>query len=139
MKTTALLLAAVLAVSAAPARAEAPTVHRRGPVTWVGFGLMAGSLAGVGLGVAGLFSAGEANTQLSLYDPAKVTADEGPAVNALQQRVADLGVLAGLGFGLGAAMLIGSIICLVVDAPVTASVAFVPTAQGGVFSFSARF
>lgn len=59
-------------------------------------------------------------------------------MTALQQRLAGGTTLAAVGFVLGGLALAGGIDCLVLDAP-SASVAFVPTAQGGVFVFSGRF
>ncbi len=134
MRTTALLLAAVLALGAAPARAEE---KQRGFLTGLGLGLLVGGLVGVGAGTAGLFGSIDASIRLSAYG-ATPAADEMPSVTALQERRAGGTTLALVGFLGGGLALAGGVACLLLDSP-RASVAFVPTSQGGIFVFSGRF
>jgi hypothetical protein len=136
MRTTALLVA-VLALSAAPVRAEDGAPPQRGFLSGLGIGLLVAGLGGMGAGVAGMATANDGYGRLTAYT-GTVSADERPTVTALQQQVSGGTVLAGLGFGLGGAALVGGIVCLVLDRPVP-SVAFVPTAQGGVLVFSGHF
>jgi hypothetical protein len=139
MKSTALLLSAVLALGASPARAEEPAtppqlvMKQRGFLSGLGLGLLIGGLAGVGAGIGGLVNANEAQTFLTAYGSTM-----NPTVTALQQRLGDSTMLAVVGFFAGGLALAGGIICLAIDTP-RASVAFVPTSQGGVFVFTGRF
>lgn len=143
MRTAALLLSVVIASSASAARADEASqpvttaVKQRGFLSGLGLGLLIGGLAGVGAGAAGLVSANEAQAYLGKYggmvDPAEV-----PSVTALQQRLSGATTLAVVGFIGGGLALAGGIICLALDTP-SASVAFLPTAQGGVFVFTGRF
>ena len=137
MRTTALLLVAAIALSSAPVRAEDVAPKQRGFLSGLGIGLLVAGFGGIGVGTAGLFTANDGYSRLSAYTGI-VSTDERPTVTALQQQVSGGTVLAGLGFGLGGAALIGGIVCLVLDRPVP-SVAFVPTAQGGVLVFSGHF
>lgn len=143
MRTTALLLSVVVALSASPARAEEPqssaTVvkQQRGFLSGLGIGLLIGGLAGVGAGIAGVIGANEAQSFLSLYGDTPSSA-EGPTVIALTERAKAGSTLAGVGFIGGGLGLAAGIICLAIDTP-RASVAFLPTNQGGVVVFTGRF
>lgn len=137
MRTTALLLVTVFALAAAPARAEDAAPRQRTFLSGLGLGLLVGGLVGVGAGTGGLVSANEAATHLAAYGRT-FTADEQPAVIALSQRISGSSTLAAVGFVVGGLMLAGGIACLLLDTP-RASVAFVPTSQGGVLVFSGRF
>ena len=133
MRTTALFLATALALTAAPVRAEAVAPKQRGFLSGLGLGLLIGGLAGVG----GMASSNDAYLKLGAYTGV-VSVDEATSVTALQERLAAGATLAGVGFVLGGLALAGGIACLILDAP-PARVAFVPTAQGGVFVFSGHF
>lgn len=138
MRTTALLLVTVIAFGAAPARAEEQvTAHQRGFLTHVGVGFLIGGMLSLGLGTAGAIGSSEANTRLEAYG-GQATAAEQPTVDALKARLAVNSVLAGVGLVVGAVATAVGIGCILGDAP-RASVAFVPTSQGGVFVLSARF
>jgi hypothetical protein len=141
MRTAALLLSIVVASSASPARADespqAVVKQQRGFLSGLGLGLLIGGLAGVGAGIGGLVSANEGQTFLAKYD-ANPTSAEQPSVNALHERVNQGTVLAAVGFVGGGLALAGGIICLAIDTP-SARVAFLPTAQGGVFVVTGRF
>ena len=137
MRTTALLLVAAIALSSAPVRADEGAPKQRGFLSGLGIGLLVASLGGIGAGTAGLLTANDGYFRLNAYS-GTVSVDERPTVTALQRQVSGGTVLAGLGFGLGGAALIGGIVCLVLDRPVP-NIAFVPTAQGGVLVFSGRF
>lgn len=137
MRTTALLLVAALALGSTPVRAEEVAPKQRGFLSGLGLGLLIGGTIGFGAGAAGLVNSNDGYVRLSAYS-GTVSADELPTVTALQQKVSSGTALAGVGFTLGGLALVGGIICLVLDRPAP-SVAFVPTAQGGVFVFSGRF
>lgn len=137
MRTTALLLAAALALGATPARAEEAAVHHRGFLTGLGLGLLVGGLAGVGAGTAGLFGSMDASFRLSAYG-ASPSAEEVPSVVALQEHLSGSTTLAVVGFVGGGLALAGGVACLLLDSP-RAKVAFVPTSQGGMLVFSGRF
>ena len=137
MRTTALFLATALALTALPVRAEGVAPKQRGFLSGIGLGLLIGGLAGVGAGIAGTGTSNDAYLKLGAYT-GTVTADEATTVTALQERLASGATLAGVGFVLGGLALAGGIVCLLLDTP-HASVAFVPTAQGGVLVFSGRF
>lgn len=137
MRTIALLLVAALALGSTPARAEEAPPKQRGFLSGLGLGLLVGGLVGVGAGVGGLVGAEDANVRLIAYQ-GTFTPDEEPAVLALQQRLAGSTVLAVVGFVGGSLALAAGVACLLLDSP-RATVAFVPTAQGGVFVLSGRF
>jgi hypothetical protein len=136
MRTTALLLVAALALGATPALAEEPQ-RQRGFLSGLGLGFLVGGLLGVGAGTAGLLGANDATVRLAAYG-GTFTPDEEPAVLALQQRVSGSTALAVVGFVGGGLALAAGVTCLLIDSP-RATVAFVPTSQGGVFVFSGRF
>ena len=136
MRTTALFLVAAIALGSAPVRAE-ETPKQRGFLSGLGIGLLVAGLGGIGAGVAGMATANDGYGRRNAYT-GTVSTDARPTVTALQQQVSGGTVLAGLGFGLGGAALIGGIVCLVLDRPLP-GVAFVPTAQGGVLVFSGHF
>lgn len=137
MRTTALVLVAALALGAAPVRAEAVAPKPRGLLSGVGLGLLIGGLAGFGVGAAGVMGANDATAQLVPYGGV-FTVEEQPSGDALQRRFASGIIMGVVGFVGGTLALAAGITCLLLDAP-RASVAFVPTAQGGVFVFSGRF
>jgi hypothetical protein len=143
MRTTALLFSVVVALSATSVRAENPVPannvvkQQRGFLSALGLGLLIGGLAGIGAGIGGVIGANEAESYLILYRPTASAAEQ-PTVNALEQRAKGDSTLAAVGFIGGGLALVGGIICLAVDTP-RASVAFVPTSQGGVFVFTGRF
>lgn len=140
MKTLALLLAAALAVTSSPVRAEDVSVHQRGFLSGLGLGLLIGGLAGAGAGLSGVLTANDASERLTAYGTGSIPAEEQASVTALQQRLAGGTTLAIVGFVAGGLALVGGITCLAVDGKgARASVAFVPTWQGGAFVFSARF
>lgn len=138
MRTTALLLATLLALSATPARAEEQVVtHQRGFLTHLGVGFFIGGMAGLGVGVAAMLSLADTSILLNAYGSFP-TAEEQPTVKALETRMTVTSVLAGVGLVAGAVATAVGIGCILGDAP-RAQVAFVPTAQGGVFVLSGRF
>ncbi|MDP1829497.1 MAG: hypothetical protein Q8L48_39890 [Archangium sp.] len=137
MRTTALLLVTVLALGSTSARADEPPPRQRGFLSALGLGLLIGGLAGVGAGAGGVVGANDATVRLGSYG-GTFTPDEKPAVDALQQRIVGSTVLAVTGFVGGGLALVAGVTCLLLDSP-RASVAFVPTSQGGVFVFSGRF
>lgn len=137
MRTTALLLAAALALGPTQARAAEPAPKQRGFLSGLGLGLLVGGLVGVGAGTGGLLGANDATVRLASYG-GTFTPDEEQAVLALQQRISGSTALAVLGFVGGGLALAAGVTCLLLDSP-RATVAFVPTAQGGVFVFSGRF
>lgn len=137
MRTTALLLAAALALGSTPVRAEEAAPRQRGFLSGLGLGLLTGGLLGLGAGTAGLLNANEGYDRLIGYG-GTVSADESATVTALQQKLWGGTALAAVGFVGGGLALGAGIVCLVLDRPVPA-VAFVPTAQGGVLVFSTRF
>ena len=137
MRTTALLLAAALALGATPARAEDAAPHQRGFLTGLGLGLLVGGLVGVGAGTAGLFGSIDASVRLSAYG-ASPSSEELTSVFALQERLSGGTTLAVVGFVGGGLALAGGVVCLLLDSP-RVSVAFVPTSQGGMLVFSGRF
>ena len=148
MRTAALLLSVVLALSASSVRAEEPAptpsttpsntiVKQRGFLSGLGLGFLIGGLAGLGAGIGGLITANEAQAGLAAYG-SMFTEDQRPSVLALQDRAFGGSLLAAVGLVGGGLALAGGIICLAVDTP-SASVAFVPTSQGGAFVFSGRF
>jgi hypothetical protein len=140
MRTTALLVAAVLALQASPARAEAVVTKQRGFLSGVGLGLLIAGLAGAGAGVAGVFASNAATLRLTAYGPGAIPAEEQASVTALQTRASGSATLAVIGFVAGGLALVGGITCLVVDGlGARTSVVFVPTSQGGALVFSARF
>lgn len=139
MKISALLLAVVVALSAAPARAEEvtqPATKQRGFTTGLGLGFLAVGIAGMGLGLGGLLGANDAAYRISRYEVP--TAPERDGYEVLKSRLESSTALAAAGFIGGALAIAGGITCIMLDAP-TPSVAFVPTAQGGVLVFSGRF
>lgn len=140
VRPAALLLAVLLALSASPARAqETPRVVKtqRGFLSGLGLGLLIGGLAGVGAGIGGLVSANEAQTTLAAYG-GTVNDAQRPTVTALYERLRASTTLAGVGLIGGGLALAGGILCLAIDTP-SASVAFVPSTQGGALVFTARF
>ena len=138
MRTATLLLAAAIAMSAMPVRAEEAIVRQqRGFLSGLGIGLIVGGLAGIGAGVGGTVSASEASVLLRAYGP-NPASQEQVNVTALQNRVGGSSALAVLGLLGGSVALAGGVVCLVIDSPTT-RLAFVPTSQGGVFVFSGRF
>lgn len=141
MRTLALLLAVALALGAAPVRAEevaaAAPVKQRGFLTGLGLGLLVSGMIGMGAGIGGLLSANEAYGRVVAYG-GMVAPNEVVSVNALNAQVSSGTALAAVGFIGGALALAGGVICVLLDTP-RASVAFVPTSQGGVFVFSGRF
>lgn len=140
MRTLALLLAAALAVTSSPVRAEDVSVHQRGFLSGLGLGLLIGGLAGAGAGLSGVLTANDAGERLTAYGTGAIPAEEQASVTALQQRLAGGSTLAVIGFVAGGLALVGGITCLAVDGKgPRAAVAFVPTGQGGAFVFSARF
>jgi hypothetical protein len=136
MRTTALLLVTVL-LAASPARAEDPAPRQRTFLSGLGLGLLIGGLVGVGAGAGGLIGSNDASARLGAYG-STVAPEEQASVSALQQRMAGGATLAAIGFVAGGLALAGGITCLLLDTP-RASVAFVPTSQGGVLVFSGRF
>ncbi|MDP2275121.1 MAG: hypothetical protein Q8N23_13740 [Archangium sp.] len=139
MKISALLLAAVVALGAAPVRAEdvvQPAPKQRGFMTGLGMGFLIGGMASIGMGVGGLLGANDAEYHLSRYD--SPTALEQPGYDALKSRLETSTALAVTGFIGGALAIAGGITFIMLDGP-TPAVAFVPTAQGGVLVFSGRF
>lgn len=139
MKTSALLLAVVVALGAAPVRAQeviqaAP--KQRGFLTGLGLGFLVGGLAGIGLGVGGLIGANDAAERLTRY--AFPTSVERAGYDLLTSRLESSTALAAAGFVGGALALAAGVSFIVLDAP-TPLVAFVPTSQGGVLVFSGRF
>ncbi|MEW5741017.1 MAG: hypothetical protein AB1938_19000 [Myxococcota bacterium] len=142
MKTTATLLAAVLLLSSAPARAE-DRVKGRGWLSGVGLGLTALSFTGFGLGIGGVLNASDANRLLSAYVAGGAPQPQDAAtVKELQNRAGAAQTQAAVGFILGGVALAGAITCLVLDGmwakePVT--LAFTPAPGGGGLLFSGRF
>lgn len=139
MKTSALLLAFVVALGAAPVRADEvvqPATKQRGFMTGLGFGFLIGGIAGIGMGVGGLVSANDAAERIARYD--SPTALQQGGLDVLKARLASSTALAVSGFIGGAVAITTAIILILVDGP-TPSVAFVPTSQGGAFVFSGRF
>ena len=124
-------------LAAAPARAEDAAPKQRSFLSGLGLGLLVGGLVGVGAGTGGLVSSNDAAAHLAAYG-STFTAQEQPAVIALSQRIAGTSTLAGVGFVVGGLLLAGGVTCLLIDTP-HASVAFVPTSQGGALVFSGRF
>lgn len=137
MRTTALLLAAAIALCATPVRAEEVVQQQRTSLSGLGIGLLIGGFLGVGAGVGGIIGANDASTRLAAYG-GRIGPGEQPSVAALQSRVGGTTALAVIGLVGGGLAIASGIICLVVDSP-KASIAFMPTAQGGVFVFSGRF
>jgi hypothetical protein len=137
MKNTALLLIAVIALGASPARAEETVVtQQRGFLSRLGVGLLIGSFMSAGLGVAAVMNANSVSATRSIYS--FYTADEALIVQQLDRRIATSTALSVVGFVVSGLALAGGIICLAVDTP-AAKVAFVPTAEGGVLVLSGRF
>ncbi len=137
MRATAIFLTATIALGATPVRAEEVVVKQRGFLSGLGIGLLIGGVAGLGAGFAGVLGATDASTRLAAYGPSP-SALEQPTVTALQNRLGGSTALAVVGFVGGGLALAGGVICLIVDTP-KASIAFVPTSQGGVLVFSGRF
>ena len=139
MKISPLLLAVVVALSAAPVRADEvtqPAPKHRGFMSGLGLGLLAVGIGGMGLGFGGVLGANDAAARISLYSFPTALEQDGYAV--LKARLEGSTALAAVGFVGGALAIAGGITCIMLDAP-TPSVAFVPTAQGGVLVFSGRF
>lgn len=132
------ILAVWVAVALAqPARAEEPAVvapHERGALTGVGLALMAATLLGTGVGIAGVAGANEGSASLAYYQ-GSVPQAEAPAAAGARARYITGIVQASVSFVLAAAALVGSIVCFVVDGK-PAAVSFVPTPQGAAFAFS---
>ncbi len=139
MKNTALLLVAVLALGATPARAEVAPGKPRGFLSGLGLGLLIGGLTGGGVGVAGVVAASDANLKMAAF-PMPIPAAEVAAFDAMRSRASSGNTQAIVGFLLGGLALAGGITCLVIDGlgPST-TVTFAPTVGGGTFVFSARF
>ena len=139
MKISALLIAVVVALGAAPVRAEEvvqPAPKQRGFMTGLGMGFLIAGMAGIGMGVGGLLGANDAAYHITRYD--SPTALEQPGLEVLKSRLETSTALAAAGFIGGVLAIAGGITFIMLDAP-TPSVAFVPTAQGGVLVFSGRF
>lgn len=140
MRTTALLLTATLALGASSVRAEdtAPAPKRqRGFLTGLGLGLFVGGLTGLGAGLGGLLTANDASERLAKYSE-PLSAGERPTVDVLRGRRSGGTTLATFGFVAGTLALAGGVACLIIDTPRT-SVAFMPTAQGGMLVLSGQF
>jgi hypothetical protein len=140
MKPTALALAVVVALTAAPARAEEVVTPRRGFLTGLGLGLLSLGLGGLGVGAAGVLVTNDANAKLTAFESPLPQA-EGSAYLFLQQRAAAGNTLSIVGFVVGGLALAGGIVCLVLDMPrVKPVVTFAPNfAGGGTVVFSAQF
>lgn len=132
MNTTAILLAVALAAN--PTTVTQKT--ERGFLSGLGISLLLAGTTGIGLGVAGVFGANDAQSLLSKFDGAAEREPESLAFLA-GRRDANT-ALAGVGFLAGGLALIGGVICLVADSP-RVNVAVVPGPNGGVMVFSGRF
>lgn len=135
MKTLALVVAVAVGLASFPAEA-AP--KERGFLTGLGLGFLVGGLAGVGVGVAGSLNASFASIYLVSY-PTPPNQDHAPTIANLRNQQLSGQVMTGVGFALGGALIIASIICLIIDTPPPVAVTFVPTSQGGTFALSANF
>jgi len=134
-------LALLLALAPQLARAEeavSATPHERGFLSGLGIALLVGGLGATGLGIGAGLGAGEATRELNAFlNPLPAT--EAMAFKAVEQRVKDNTTLM-VGSFVGAGVLLAAgIVCLVLDAPRVPPVVLVPTRDGAVLSFSARF
>lgn len=136
MVLPALLVAAAVAAAPLETRQPAPA---RGALTAVGFGLMGVGGAAIGLGVAGLFQAIDADRLYKLFEGQPSIKDV-EAYTLVVNRYRDGTGLAIGGFIVGGLSLVASVVCLVLDAPPpAATISFAPAPGGGSFVFSARF
>lgn len=118
--------------------AHADEVRRstsRSSASTVGLGLLALSLASAGLGVAGLASATDARAVLAPYVLSGGASQSPEAAVALDARQSTGVALAIGGLAGAGACLVAAIVLLVADTP-SPAIAWVPTAGGGVLSYS---
>ncbi len=137
MKTLALVVAVAVGLTSSSAGAEPAAPTQRGALTGLGLGFLLAGLTGVGFGVAGVVNASNAAASRETYGTP--TMDQAVAVSLLNKQFDSGSVMAGVGFALGGALFIASIICFIVDRPSPVAVTFVPTLQGGTFALSATF
>ncbi len=130
------VLVASTPVRAAEAEQSAP---QRSAVSGLGVALVGLGVAGLGLGLAGTLIAADASRTLSVYAPNGVPNQADAGIVSVFSRRQGLGSgLAIGGFAGGAALLVGGLICLLVDSPRVA-LAVVPGRQGLTVSAQLRF
>jgi hypothetical protein len=141
VKTLALWVAVVVAVNSLPARAADEVEHRRGGVSALGLVLLGVGLGAVGLGFGGVVMSNDAGAAITLYAPGGITQQPYALfVSNLLARQSTGTTLAVAGFGGGAALLAGGLICLLLDAPSSrVHVGFLPTRDGATVTAALRF
>ncbi len=138
MRAASLLLVAALCLTSAGARAEggaSPRAWRTG----LGVGLVALGAGGLGLGLAGVLAANDAQGRLLAYGPAATVTpqDAAQTLPVLTQERDAFTALAVAGFAAGGLLLGAAVTLLVLDGR-PAAVAVMPTRDGAFVSFSLR-
>jgi len=141
VKKLALTMAVVLGASTAQAGASAEGAHR-GWLTGAGLGLLGAGVAAATLGLGFFLTASDADRMLAAYYPTPQSAplpDEAPAVKRIQDRRDGAFTAGAVSVGLGAAMVVGGVVCLVLDGRSAPAVSVVPLAGGGAVSVAFRW
>ncbi|MFZ5446723.1 MAG: hypothetical protein ACOZQL_42440 [Myxococcota bacterium] len=135
-----LLVAAAVAAAPLEAQQSPPATTSRGALTKVGLGLMGVGGAGLGLGIAGLVVMENARFVLTANWPNGPTDVDVPLFTVFRNRYYDALALTVSGFVVGGLALVGSVVCLILDAPKPLQqLTFVPRPGGGAFVFTAEF
>lgn len=134
MRTMTVLAVGILCCTATPSRAQTPaseTPSERGPVSAVGLVLIAAGVLSGSVAVSGAIGWGESQRLLSGFATPLPSNEAGSyalltaQLQAFQTRLIVSGAI-------GAALIIGGVICVAVDrVPGRAVVGFAPTAEGG--------
>jgi len=141
VRHVALALAVLLVGSSAQAADSAREAHR-GWLTGAGLGLIGAGVASATLGVGFLLTASDADRLLAAYYPTPQSAplpDEAPAVKRIQDRRNGAFTAGVVSAGLGAAMVAGGVVCLVLDGRKAPAVSVVPLPGGGAVAVAFRW
>lgn len=139
MKALVPVVVVAVFLSSTSVRAAEPA-HERSAVSALGVVLAGLGVAGLGVGLAGTLITSDATQTLHVYAPdgAPNQADAG-IVAVFSRRQAQGSTLAIGGFISGAALLLGGLVCLLLDAPRGVSLAVVPGREGLTLSAQLQF